>query len=42
MKNWMIELEKHVGTEEAKIIIQVLAGSLIVSAIIAGNWHLFN
>ena len=41
MKNWMVELEKHIGAEDAKLVVQLVAGAVIVTTIIVGNWHLF-
>ncbi len=40
MKNWMLELEDHIGSEDATLAIQVLAAALIVTTIIAGNWYI--
>lgn len=41
MKNWMIELEKHMDKENARLTVQLVAGTALVMAIIVGNWHLF-
>ena len=40
MKNWMLELEDHIGSEDATLAIQVLAAALIVTTIIIGNWYI--
>ncbi|CAA0120618.1 Uncharacterised protein [BD1-7 clade bacterium] len=40
MKNWMLEIEERSDKETAKIIIQMLAGSLIFASFFVGNWHL--
>ena len=39
MKNWMLKLEDHLGSDDAKLAIQVLAAALIVATIIVGNWY---
>ncbi|HEY9033786.1 MAG TPA: hypothetical protein VIN71_07615 [Pseudomonadales bacterium] len=41
MKNWMVELEKHLGSDDARLVVQLVAGAVVVATIIAGNWHLF-
>ncbi len=41
MKNWMVELEKHMDKDDAKLVIQLVAGAALIAAIIAGNWNLF-
>lgn len=40
MKNWMLVLEKKIGSEDANLVIQFVAAILIISAIVIGNWHL--
>lgn len=41
MRNWMIELEKHMNKEDAKLVVQLVAGATLVASIIVGNWNLF-
>ncbi len=41
MKNWMVELEKHMDKEYAQLVVQLVAGAALIAAIIVGNWHLF-
>lgn len=40
MKNWMLELEKKIGSEDANLVIQVVAAILIVSTIVIANWYI--
>ena len=40
MKNWIIELEKVVGIESARAVVNALSGCLTVMTIVVGNWHL--
>lgn len=40
MKNWMVELDKYMDAEDAKLVVHLVAGAVLVAAIIAGNWHL--
>ncbi len=42
MKHWILEIEEGRDKENAKIIIQVLAGSLIFASFFVGNWHLLS
>lgn len=41
MKNWMIELEKYMDKEDAKLVVQLVAGAVVLTTIIASNWHFF-
>ena len=40
MKNWIIELEDQIGSEDAAIAVQLLAAALIVTTVLIGNWYL--
>lgn len=40
MKHWIIKLEEGSDKETAKIIIQLVAGSLVFASIFAGHWFL--
>ena len=40
MKNWMIELEEHVGPETAQLAIGAVAACVTAITIIIGNWYI--
>lgn len=42
MKNWMLELDKYMEAEDARLVVQLVAGTVMVAAIVAGNWHFIN
>lgn len=40
MNNWMLKLEERMDKEDAQLVVHLVAGTIMLAAIVIGNWHL--